>query len=49
MDKILVSFYVIKLDEEYDMYLPINEKISSWDLNAVPNLRLGDSGSIRAW
>ena len=29
MDKILVSFYVIKLDEEYDMYLPINEKISS--------------------
>lgn len=36
MDKILVSFYVIKLDEEYDMYLPINEKISSV-INNVQN------------
>ena len=35
MDKILVSFYVIKLDEEYDMYLPINEKIS----NVIKNVQ----------
>ena len=29
MDKILVSIYVLAIDEEYDMYIPINEKVSN--------------------
>ncbi len=28
MDKILVSIYVLTIGEEYDMYIPINEKVS---------------------
>lgn len=28
MDKILVSIYVLTIDEEYDMFIPINEKVS---------------------
>ncbi len=41
MDKILVSVYVLAIDEEYDMYIPINEKVSNLvDLiqNAVKEL-----------
>lgn len=29
MDKILVSVYVLAIDEEYDMYIPINEKVAT--------------------
>lgn len=29
MDKILVSIYVLAIDEEYDMFIPINEKVSN--------------------
>lgn len=29
MDKILVSIYVLAIDEEYDMYIPINESVSN--------------------
>ncbi len=28
MDKILVSIYVLAIDEEYDMFIPINEKVA---------------------
>ena len=28
MDKILVSIYVLTIGEEYDIYIPINEKVS---------------------
>ena len=27
MDKILVSVYALAIDEEYDMFVPINEKV----------------------
>lgn len=27
MDKILISVYVLAIDEEYDMFIPINEKV----------------------
>lgn len=29
MDKILVGIYVLAIDEEYDMFIPINEKVSN--------------------
>ncbi len=29
MDKILVSVYALAIDEEYDMFIPINEKVSN--------------------
>ncbi len=29
MDKILISVYVLAIDEEYDMFIPINEKVSN--------------------
>ena len=28
MDKILISVYVLSIGEEYDLFIPINEKVS---------------------